>query len=179
MYTYSCIHIHKYKVRIRILLSVKLAHWGRVTHICVGNLSIIGPDNGLSPRRRQAIIWTNAGILLIGLWGTNFSEILIGIHTFSFKKIRLKMSSAKRRPFCIGLNVLTYEMSTMHTQEHPFSIRERMCLWKCRSFWDKKCLGSRGTRTTKLRIHVECSNHLSFRGQHVLFFCFGTLALEA
>ena len=73
---------------------------GRVTHICVGNLTIIGPDNGLAPGRRQAIIWTNAGILLIGPWGTNFSEILIGIHAFSFKKIYLKMSSAKWRPFC-------------------------------------------------------------------------------
>ena len=34
--------------------------------------------------RRQAIIWTNAGILLIGPLGTNFSEILIEIHIFSF-----------------------------------------------------------------------------------------------
>ena len=76
-----------------------LTHWGGVTHICVGNLTIIGPDNGLSPGRRQAIIWTNAGILLIGPWGTNFSEILIGIHTFSFKKIHLKLSSAKLRRF--------------------------------------------------------------------------------
>ena len=83
-----------------------LTHWGRVTHICVGNLTIIGSDNGLAPHRRQAIIWSNAGILLIGLWGTNFNEILIGIQTFSFKKIRLKMSSAKWRPFCLGLNVL-------------------------------------------------------------------------
>ena len=33
-----------------------LTHWGRVTHICVGNLTIIGSDNGLSPGRRQAII---------------------------------------------------------------------------------------------------------------------------
>ena len=86
----------------------ELTHWGRVTHICVGNLTIIGPDNGLSPGRRQAIIWTNAGILLIGPWWINFSEILIGIHTFSFKKINLKMSSAKWRPFCLGLNVLTH-----------------------------------------------------------------------
>ena len=84
-----------------------LTRWGRVTHICIGNLTIIGPDNGLSPGRRQAIIWTNAGILLIGPWGRNFSEILIGIHTFSFKKIHLKMASAKWRPFCLGLNVLT------------------------------------------------------------------------
>ena len=52
-----------------------LTHLGRVTHICVGKLTIIGSDNGLSPERRQAIIWTNAGILLIRPLGTNSSEI--------------------------------------------------------------------------------------------------------
>ena len=83
-----------------------LTHWGRVTHICVSKLSILGSDNGLSPGRRQAIIWTNAELLLIGPWGTNFSEILIEILAFSFKKMRLKVSSAKRRPFWLGLNVL-------------------------------------------------------------------------
>ena len=56
-----------------------LTHWGRVTHICIGKLTIIGSDNGLLPGRRQAIIWTNDGILLIGPLGTNFSEILIEI----------------------------------------------------------------------------------------------------
>ena len=83
-----------------------LTHWGRVTQICVGNLTIIGSDNGLSPGRHQAITWTNAGLLLIRPWGTNFSEILIGIQTFSFKKMHLKMSSAKWRNICLGLNVL-------------------------------------------------------------------------
>ena len=38
----------------------KLTHWGRVTHICVARLIIIGSDNGLSPDQHQAIIWTNA-----------------------------------------------------------------------------------------------------------------------
>ena len=85
-----------------------LIHWGRVTHICVRKLTIIGPDNGLSPGRRQAIIWTNTEILLIGPIGTNLNEILIEIHTFSFKKIHLKMSSGKWRPFCLGLNVLNF-----------------------------------------------------------------------
>ena len=72
-----------------------LTHWGRVTHIYVSKLTSIGSDNGLSPGRRQAIIWTNAGILLIGPVGINFSEILIRTQTFSFKKMHLKMSSAK------------------------------------------------------------------------------------
>ena len=91
-----------------LLQKQELTHWGRVTHICVGNLTSIGSDNGLLPGRRQAIIWTNAGILLIGPLGTNFSEILMEIHTFSFKKMHLKMLSAKWRPFCLGLNVLKY-----------------------------------------------------------------------
>ena len=85
---------------------VSLTHWGRETHICVSKLIIIGLNNGLSPDRRQAIIWTNDGSLLIGPLETNFSEILIAIQTFSLKKTRLKMSSAKWRPFCLGLNVL-------------------------------------------------------------------------
>ena len=85
-----------------------LTHWGRVTHVCVGNLTTIGSDNGLSPGRRQAIIWTNAEILLIGPLGTNFSDFLIEILTFSFKKMCLKVSSAKWRPFCLGLNVLRF-----------------------------------------------------------------------
>ena len=84
-----------------------LTHSGRVTHICVSKLAITGSDNGLSPGRRQAIISTNAGILLIGPLGTNFSEILTQIHRFSFKKMHLKTLSAKWRPFWLGLNVLT------------------------------------------------------------------------
>ena len=60
----------------------ELTHWGRATHICVSKLTNIGSDNGLSPGRRQAIIWTNAGVLLIWPLETNFSEILIEIYTF-------------------------------------------------------------------------------------------------
>ena len=79
-----------------------------MTHICIGELTITGSDNGLSPGRRQAIIRTNAGILLIGTLGTNFSDILSQIHTFSFKKVHLKMSSGNWQPFCLGLNVLNH-----------------------------------------------------------------------
>ena len=90
-----------------IIYCFKLTHWGRVTHICVSDLTSIGSDNGLSPGRRQAIIRTNAGLLLIEPLGTNFSDISIEILIFSLKKMRLKVSSAKRRPFCLDLNVLT------------------------------------------------------------------------
>ena len=82
-----------------------LTHWGQVTHICISELTMIGSDNGLSPGRRQAIIWNNAWLLLIEPLGTNVREISIGIQTFSFKKMQLKMSSAKWRPYCLGLDV--------------------------------------------------------------------------
>ena len=83
-----------------------LTHWGRVTYICVGKLTIIGSNDGLSPGRCQAIIWTNAGILLFGPLGSYFCEIVIEIDTFSFKKMHLNLSSAKWRPSCLSLNEL-------------------------------------------------------------------------
>ena len=82
-----------------------------MTHICVSKLTIIGSDNSLLPGRHQAIIWTNAGILLIRHLGTNFNEILIEILTFSFMKMRLKVLSAKWRLFFLGLNVVSYRIS--------------------------------------------------------------------
>ena len=106
----SCFHVYSGSGRFGFSsadnMQPILTHWGRVTHICVGKLTIIGSDTGLSPERRQAIIWTNGGLLLIGPLGTNFSEILIEIQTFSLKKIRLKMPSANCCSFRLGLNVL-------------------------------------------------------------------------
>ena len=100
----------------RVIYCPRLTHWGRVTHICVGKLTIIDSDNGLSPGRRQAIIWPYAGILLIWPLGTKFSEMLNEIHIFSFKKMHLNMSSAKPWPFCLGLNVLTAHSITIKTK---------------------------------------------------------------
>ena len=103
---FYCVHLYDFDLGInRNQVLTRLTHWGRMMHIYVGKLTIIGSDNVLSPGQRQAIIWTNAGILLIGHLGTNFSEILIKIHTFSFKKIGFRMSSGKWRPSCLGLNV--------------------------------------------------------------------------
>ena len=94
----------------------QLTHWGRVTHICVSKLTIIASDNGLSPGRRQANIWNNAGILSIGLLWTNFSEILIEILTFSFRKMRFKVSSILSRPQCVKINYI-YEKHMLEFQK--------------------------------------------------------------
>ena len=79
-----------------------------MTHICVGTPTIIGSDNGLSPERRQSIIWTSAGIVLTGPFGIHFNEILIKIHSFLFKKMYLKTSSGKLWACCLGLNILRH-----------------------------------------------------------------------
>ena len=86
-----------------------LTHWGRVTHICVGYLTIIGSDNGLSPDRRQAITWTNAGILLFRPFETNFSEILIKIRNIfiqgnALENFVCETAGILSRPQCVKMD---------------------------------------------------------------------------
>ena len=66
-----------------------------ILDLCVNKLTNIGSDSSLSSDQCQAIIWTNVEILIIGLLGTNFSEILMEINKFSFKKMYLKLLSWK------------------------------------------------------------------------------------
>ena len=107
-------------------LKLYWTHWGRVMHICVSKLTINGSGNSLSPCWHQAIIWINAGILVIGHLGTHFIEILIKIYTSSFKKMHLKMSG-KWQPFCQGLNVLSAVWFLAH-KRHQISPIESL-LW--------------------------------------------------
>ena len=102
-----------------------LAHWGQVTQICFSNLTITGSDNGLSPDRDQATVWTKAWILLIGLLWTNFSEILIEINILSFKKTHVKMSSAKWLSFCLGLNVVKRNVKKLLGNVAIYNIRPK------------------------------------------------------
>ena len=98
-----------------------LTHWGRVTHICVSKLTIIGSDNGLSPGRRQAIIWTNAGILLILKRNSG-----IFIQDNAFENVVCEIASILSRPQCVKtshdiVSCTWYwhwhaEISSMHTQ---------------------------------------------------------------
>ena len=90
-FLFHYVNLPKGELFVNLCVST-LIDWGRVTHTCVGNLAIVGSDNCLSPGWRHAIIWTDAGILLIGPPETDFNEILIKNRTFSFKKIYLKMS---------------------------------------------------------------------------------------
>ena len=97
----------------------RLTHWGRVKHMCASKLNIIRPNNDLSPGRRQP----NAGIMFIRPIGTNFSEIWNETHTFPFNKMHLKMSCAKWRQSCLGLNVFN-EISISFTRTR-FRFKDR------------------------------------------------------
>ena len=84
----------------------------------MNNVSI-GSDNGLSPIRRQAIIWTNADLLSVWNLGTNFSKVLIKMNKRIYEyhyhtKMHLKMSPAKWRPFWPGGDELSYHVTSLH-----------------------------------------------------------------
>ena len=93
---------------IDMLYYIVLTHWGQVTHKCVSKLTIIGSDNGLSPGRRQAIIWTNDGILLIGPLATNVSVILIENSYIFFQENAFENIVWKMAAICLGLNVVNW-----------------------------------------------------------------------
>ena len=73
------------------------------------------------------------------------------------------------------LSNVNNEMLTLCGQQHSFSTHERGFLWKCQSFWGRKCLDLRGTRTPNLQIHAECSNLLSYQGQTFAVKCDGNI----
>ena len=117
-----------------------LTHWGRVTHICVGRLAIIGSDNGLSPEWRQAIMWTNAGILLFVPLGTNFGEkfnrnsnIFIEENTFENVVCEMFISSRPRcKPFSAGpVCIQTLPLSSLCQQvTQHLTISRHAVNWK-------------------------------------------------
>ena len=74
-------------------------------HTRISKLNIIGLDNGFSLGWCQAIIWTNAGILLIQTLRKNFGETFIEIHISSFKHMNLKISSLHFDLYFIEISV--------------------------------------------------------------------------
>ena len=107
--TLTAVNVH---IWTRQMLYRILTHWGRVTHICVSKLTIIILDNGLSPGRRQSIIWTNAGILLIRplekknvQWNLNQNSYIF-IQENAFEIVVWKMSAILSRPQCVKYGCL-------------------------------------------------------------------------
>ena len=100
-------------------------HLPLVTHICSVNWVGIGSCNGLSPVRRQAITWSNGTLLSIEPLWTNFSEIWIKNTKISFMKMHLKLSPAKWRPFCPGVD----DFKVTGTGFDVFFVSSLTCCW--------------------------------------------------
>ena len=106
---------YKYFKSFRSITSFNSLNWA--SQICVSkSQAIFGANNGLSPVRRQAFVATSYGVLLFGLSGKKLSEIWMKRQQFSFRKMYMKMPSAKWRPFCLDLNLLIYSTLEMRFQ---------------------------------------------------------------
>ena len=93
-----------------------------MTHICVGNLTTIGSDNGLSaPSHYLNQCWNIVNC-------TPRNKLQWNVNWISYKKIHLKMSSGKWRPFCLGLNVLTKQLIIdIHAPHHCMTHERNKC----------------------------------------------------
>ena len=140
-----------------------ITHWGRATHICIGNLTIFSSGNGLSPGRRQPIIWTNAKIFFKGPLGTNFIEISIEIHTFSLKEMSLNCR-LQNGLFRNGVNVLMAQVLRAAAVLLRSTIVHDLCviflvikLYVCKTWMDPMYRQIPNTiRTKSQTLNVSC-----------------------
>ena len=90
-----------------------LTHWGLVMHICHQPRPSLVQIMACRLFGAKPLSKPMLGYCELNSLRTNFSEILIKIQNFSLRKIHLKISSVKWRPYCLGLNVLTVEAVTL------------------------------------------------------------------
>ena len=85
-----------------------------MTHICISKLTIIGSYNGLSPGRRQAIIWTNVNqcwnIVNWTLrnkhqWNLNWNSNIFTQEN-AFKSVVCETASILSQPQCVDLRIV-------------------------------------------------------------------------
>ena len=95
-----------------------LINWGRVTHICVSKI-----NHHWS--REWFVAWSAPSHYLNQCWiivhwnlKNKLQWNLNKICTFTFKKMHLKMSSVKWRPFCLGLNMLRTIIQRQQTAKY-------------------------------------------------------------
>ena len=77
-----------------------------MTHICVIKVTIIGSDNGSSPGRRQAIIWTKCWDTVNRTLGNKLQwnlnrNLYIFIQENAFENVVWKMAAIMSRPQCV------------------------------------------------------------------------------
>ena len=92
--------------------------------MCIDKLTIIVSDNGLLPGQHQAIIWVNAGILLVGHLGTNLWNVNRNFYRFiqenAFENIVGKMAAILSQPQCVNGLPLTLKRLGHFFQKYNF-----------------------------------------------------------
>ena len=110
-------------------------HWGRVTHIYVSKLTITVSDNGLSPDRHQAIIWSNAGILLIGPLGITMNFQLKFIY-YPLENVIWKMEAIMSRPqYVNSLAKKSSSITSMSFAKLFFKVHVPIIIMPCEKCW--------------------------------------------
>ena len=125
----------------------------RLSDTCVNWLTIIGSDNGLSPGWCQAIISTNAGILLIASQGKNFNKIYSKFESFRLKKnayenVTCEMAAILSWPQCVNqwvdefspymchnINTLPNTLHQFHQRFMAYKISSMKCCPEAISVW--------------------------------------------
>ena len=124
----------------RLLISIEiLTHRGRLTHICVSELIVIGSDNGLSPGWRQAIIWTNAGNIVNKLqWNFNWNSNIF-FQENVFESVVCEMLAMLSRPQCVySVGYLTVLMNRTYDKGTKYW---KYVIHSCVQQSNKSCLG--------------------------------------
>ena len=83
------------------IMMLWLTHWGRVTHICVGKLTIIGSDNGLAPTRNQCWDIVNWNLRNKLQWNLKRNSYIF-IQENAFENVVWRMAAILSRPQCVN-----------------------------------------------------------------------------
>ena len=130
-----------------------------MTDVWLSKFTIIDSDNGLSPGRHQTIIWTNAGILLIGPVGTNFSEILITVCIFLLKKnafenVIWKMAAILSQPQCVN------PLNAVFVMSPKFTLKKYHCQLNIPT-WYRNCL-TVGCELIYMLINIKSDSYYAY-----------------
>ena len=132
-----------------------------MTHICVSKLTIIGSHNGLLAGRRQAIIWTNAGILLIELFGANKVNFIGNSNIFIQENVHenvvCEMASILSRHQCVKQYNSSSQIGGLQHHLSAFlNSNSTMILKCCRvSVWEWKCLMAKYRMQNDMLLYKE------------------------
>ena len=135
---------------------ILLTHWGRVRHICVSKITIIGSDNGLSPPSHYLNqCWDIVNLTLKNKlqWNIHWHSY-ISIQENAFENVVCEMSAILSRPQCV--NTLVGERSGCYLKLVIFNPYHGYFLWNCSQV--------NATRSQRWLVNTSSGNGLVLSG---------------